>query len=64
MGHGGEGGITGYSETWKKKKVQGVLRNRRVMEKVCIYSPFAHPYAGFAPRAAATLYGVGLSLEL
>lgn len=26
------------------------------MEKVSIYGPFAHPYAGFAPRAAATTW--------
>lgn len=51
-----EGGVIGYSETWKKNKVQGVLRNRGVMEKVSIYGPFAHPYAGFAPRAAATTW--------
>lgn len=47
----------------EKKKVQGVLRDLGVMEKVC--SPFAHPYTGFAPRAVpATLHGVGLSPAL
>lgn len=37
----------------KRRKSKGFSGIGGVMEKVSIYNPFAHPYAGFAPRAEA-----------